>query len=258
MTDALPLFAALLVGLAGSAHCIGMCGGIVGTLDSCLKIRPPAVRVVYHLIYSLGRILSYAAAGAAVGVIGARLMSWFPPERAHTLGMVLSGVFIILFGLYVSGWWNGLTILEKQGGRLWQRIAPLTRRFLPIDRPHRAFALGMLWGWLPCGLVYSALAWAATTGGAVQGALLMAAFGIGTLPMLLMMGTAVAWLDRLRGNLAARRIAGSLLLLFGVLTVSGLVKPAHFHAGGRPPAQEHAGHAHDSSLGSIEHTRRIG
>ncbi|MDH3637735.1 MAG: sulfite exporter TauE/SafE family protein [Gammaproteobacteria bacterium] len=241
MTDSLPLIAAFFVGFAGSAHCIGMCGGIVGTLGSCL---PPARRPTllgYHLIYSLGRISSYVIAGALVGLAGHSLLSLFPPQRAHAIGFLVSGTFMIVLGLYLSGVWNGLALLEKQGGRIWQRVAPLTHRLLPIDRPRRALALGLLWGWLPCGLVYSALAWAATTGGPAQGAALMAAFGAGTLPMLMVMGTAATWLDRVRQNLTARRLAGGLILLLGVLTVTGLVNPIPSH-GPAADAAPHDGH----------------
>ena len=229
MTDSLPLIAAFLIGFAGSTHCVGMCGGIVGTLGACLPSQRPLARSVYHLTYSLGRISSYAAAGAVTGIAGHGLLSVLSPERARTVGFMVSGTFMIMLGLYLSGLWNGLSLLEEQGGRIWQRVAPLTRRLLPIDRPHRAFALGLLWGWLPCGLVYSALVWAAATGSAAQGAALMTAFGLGTLPMLMVMGTAATWLDRVRRNPTARRLAGGLILLFGVLTVTGIVNPVPSH-----------------------------
>jgi sulfite exporter TauE/SafE len=181
------------------------------------------------LLFSLGRIASYAVAGALVGLVGHGLLSLISPHRAQTVGFVISGAFMIMLGLHLAGAWRGLSVLEEQGGRLWQRVAPVTRRLLRIERPYRALALGLLWGWLPCGLVYSMLAWAAVTGSPGRSAALMAVFGLGTLPMLMLMGSAAAWLDGVRRNVKWRRWAGALVLAFGLLTVSGLISPVPLH-----------------------------
>jgi sulfite exporter TauE/SafE len=126
-------------------------------------------------------------------------------------------LFLVLMGLYLAGWWNALSRVERFGGLLWRRIEPLGRGLLPVRSVHQGFALGLLWGWLPCGLVYSALVWTVAAGGALQGASLMFAFGLGTLPNLLLMGVAAAQIQRWVRNPAIRAIAGALVILFGLM-----------------------------------------
>jgi sulfite exporter TauE/SafE len=223
MPSEITFVSAFLVGLLGSTHCIGMCGGIVGALTFGLKddIRRAPVRLFLYLAaYNIGRIASYAIAGALVGFLSAQIMHIAPPAQARLLARIVSGGFMVLLGLYLAGWWPGLTALERLGGKLWTRIEPYGRRFLPVDHPLKALALGLVWGWLPCGLVYSALAWSLASGDAVQGAALMLAFGLGTLPMLLAMGAAARWLGNVVRLVWVRRVAGILILLFGVYTLA--------------------------------------
>ena len=123
---------------------------------------------------------------------------------------------MILLGLYLAGWWSGLARVERAGGLLWKRIEPLGRRLLPVRSPWQALLLGMVWGWLPCGLVYSVLIWSLSAGGMLQGALLMGAFGLGTLPNLLLMGAAAGWLAGTLRQPLVRRIAGTLVILLGL------------------------------------------
>jgi sulfite exporter TauE/SafE len=216
------ILSAFLVGLAGSGHCVGMCGGIVGAL--CLGL-PQSVRAramalaPYLLLYNAGRISSYALAGAIAGGVGATLTSVAGPENARLAGRVLSGGFMVALGLYVAGWWPALALLERWGGALWRRIEPLARRLLPVRSPSQALAAGLAWGWLPCGMVYSALALALTAGSAATGAGVMAAFGLGTLPMLLVMGAAASRLAALARQPLARRIAGVFILGLGLWTL---------------------------------------
>lgn len=120
-------------------------------------------------------------------------------------------------GLYLAGWWNLLSHVERAGGVVWRRLEPLGRGLLPIRSARHAFVLGLLWGWLPCGLVYSALVWTVASGGALQGASLMLAFGLGTLPNLMLMGVAAAQLNRWTRQPLVRRIAGGLVMLFGLV-----------------------------------------
>src|SRR3989344_4393396 len=232
------LVSALLVGLLGSTHCLGMCGGIVGALTLGLHddIRRSPVRLFPYLsAYNIGRIASYAIAGALVGFLSAQILRIAPPEQARLIAKIITGGFMIALGLYLAGWWPGLAVLERLGGKLWVRIEPFGRRFLPVNHPLKALALGLVWGWLPCGLVYSALAWSLASGDAAQGAALMLAFGLGTLPMLLAMGAAARWLGQVARLVWVRRGAGVLILLFGVYT---LVAPGG-HAG---HGGEHASH----------------
>lgn len=221
------LVSAFLVGLLGSTHCLGMCGGIVGALTLGVKTAPSRWALLpYLLVYNTGRIASYALAGALLGFIGAQLLEWTTPVRAQSVGRAISAVFLFALGLYLTGWWRGLGVLERWGGKLWTRIEPLGRRLLPVTRLHQALLLGLLWGWLPCGMVYAALAWAFTGGSAAQGASLMLAFGLGTLPMLLAMGATARWLGALTRQAWLRTAAGVLLLGFALYT---LLAPAVHH-----------------------------
>lgn len=226
--------AALLVGLLGSVHCIGMCGGIVGLFGAGLQSANKKTflsRLPFWIAYNSGRIASYVVAGALVGYLGGRVLSMFDPARVHNLGLMFAGSFMIALGLYISGWWQGLQWLERGGSVVWRRIEPIGRRILQSSSPLRALGLGAVWGWLPCGLVYSVLAWSLTVGSAAGGALLMLGFGLGTLPMLLTMGAATDSLLRWRSNPRVRQLAGVVVILFGVLTFLGIVRPLHIDAG---------------------------
>jgi sulfite exporter TauE/SafE len=234
--DELSLLSAFLVGLFGSLHCVGMCGGIVGALSLG---RPAGARLWFPVLYNTGRIASYALAGALAGGLGAQLLDLIERPQARLVSATVTAAFMILLGLYLGGGWSALATLEKWGGWLWRRIEPFGRRLLPLRRPWQALGAGLVWGWLPCGMVYSVLAWALVSQGAAQGAALMAAFGLGTLPMLLALGLAADRLNAVTRNPVVRRLAGALLIAFGlytlVTTITGAGHGPHAAAG-------HAGH----------------
>jgi hypothetical protein len=218
----LELASAFVVGLLGGVHCVGMCGGIVAALTFGL---PPERRsalgglLPYLLAYNAGRIVSYAAAGAIMGAAGVLLAGFLPVEVAQRALLVVAALFMVAMGLYLAGWWRGLARLEAAGGALWRRIEPLGRGLMPVRRPGQAFALGLLWGWLPCGLVYSVLVWAVSSGSALQGMLLLLAFGLGTLPNLLAMGAAAGLVARYAREPWVRATAGALVVAFGLYTL---------------------------------------
>lgn len=211
------LLAAFLVGLLGGVHCVGMCGGIVAALS--LGSRTPAGVTPWSLLlsYNLGRIASYSVAGALAGGAGWFAARLLDVHQAQLWLQLLAAAFMIALGLYLAGWWQGLARVERAGAMLWRRIEPLGRRFMPVRSPGQALVLGGLWGWLPCGLVYSVLIWSLSAGGLVQGALLMAAFGLGTLPNLLLMGAMAARLGQWMRKPWVRALAGALVAGFGVL-----------------------------------------
>ena len=212
------LLGAFVVGLLGGVHCLAMCGGIVGALtlgQGGARASEPGFWLL-QLAYNLGRLTSYVVAGALAGGLGLLLASAGPLGQAQKLLNLLAGLFMILLGLYLAGWWGGLARVERAGGLLWKHIEPLGRRLLPVRSPWQALLLGMVWGWLPCGLVYSVLIWSLAAGGMMQGALLMGAFGLGTLPNLLLMGAAAGWLAGTLRRPAVRRIAGFLVILLGL------------------------------------------
>lgn len=219
------LFAAFLVGLTGGVHCVGMCGGIVGALTLGLPSpseRSALSRWPFLLAYNGGRIASYVAAGLLIGGIGAWAAHLVLVHRAQLTLQVLAGLFMVLLGGYLAGWRPVLGYLERAGGRLWRRIEPLGRRLLPIRSPAQALVVGMVWGWLPCGMVYSVLVWAMAAGGAIPGGLLMLAFGLGTLPALLAMGMAASTLASFVQQRWVRYTAGALVAGFGLYKI-GLV-----------------------------------
>jgi sulfite exporter TauE/SafE len=214
-----PLLAAFLVGLLGGTHCFGMCGGIVGALSSGLSLQLQTSRwrlVAAQLAYNGGRISSYVFAGALLGLFGqqlgeAGLLQGFP------LGRMIGGVVMILFGIYLAGWWQSLLWLEKAGAHLWKYIEPFGRRYIPVRSAGQAFLLGLVWGWLPCGMVYAVLALALASGSGAEGGLLMLAFGLGTLPALLGMGLAYNTLSRFIRDPRIRMLAGIIVIVMGIL-----------------------------------------
>lgn len=211
------LTAALLAGLLGGGHCVGMCGGIVGAVTMTLPGSKP--KLPFVLAYNLGRIGSYGVAGVIAGAVGASsffLDHVLPVEKVL---YALASLMLVLLGLYLAGIWRVLTRLEALGGRLWQHLQPYSKRLLPVRTLPQSLMLGVLWGWLPCGLVYSVLVAAVATGSPVQGGLLMLAFGLGTLPTLLAMGMAAVRLKKLLQNLWFRRLSGLLIAGFGLLAL---------------------------------------
>lgn len=227
MVPDLTLVSAFLVGLLGSTHCLGMCGGIVSAFTFSVRAdlrRSPWALSPYLLAYNAGRIASYGIAGFIAGAVGAGAFGVLPSEAGMQAARIVSAGFMIALGLYLAGWWPGLQVLEKWGGALWKHIEPMGRRFLPVDHPLKAMAIGLVWGWLPCGMVYAMLVGALASGSAGQGSLLMLAFGVGTLPMLLAMGVTAEWLKDFVRRPWVRRSAGLIILFFGLYGIfnSGL------------------------------------
>jgi len=218
--------ALFLVGLLGGGHCVGMCGGIVGAL--ALQGNGARPRWPLHLAYNAGRIASYAIAGAIVGALGSLTLVAGPTLPLRQGLYLLASLMLVAMGLYLIGMTGSLAWLERAGQGIWRRIQPLTARFLPVRGVAQALPLGLLWGWLPCGLVYSALVSALATGSALRGAGAMLAFGLGTLPNLLLAGYAFVRFRSFAQARAVRLLSGLLVLGFGLV---GLWRAANFPAG---------------------------
>jgi sulfite exporter TauE/SafE len=228
MEQPITLISALLVGLFGGVHCAGMCGPIVGALSAGVDKQSGqrfGARLLFQFLYNTGRIASYTLAGALFGLLGHVAMHSVFYNQAQTALQVIAAIFMFALGLYLAGWWFGLQRLERLGTYVWKRIEPLGRRFLPIRNGGQALVVGLIWGWLPCGMVYSALAWSMSGGSAGQGALLMLSFGLGTLPNLLGLGLLASTLQPVLNSKLARRIAGVLVMLFAVWLVVKLGMP---------------------------------
>ncbi|MCC5883738.1 MAG: sulfite exporter TauE/SafE family protein [Halomonas sp.] len=210
-----PLLAAFVFGLLGGAHCIGMCGGIMSALTFAVppSMRSPARLSGLLLGYNLGRIASYMIAGALVAALGT-VFALTPTTRV--ILQLFAAVMLILMALYIANWWKGLLKVEALGRHLWRHLEPIGKRLMPVVSLPQAIGLGAIWGWLPCGLVYSMLAWSLATADPLTGAALMGAFGLGTLPSLLVTGFAARQLGTLIRHPATRTFAALTIIAFAV------------------------------------------
>ncbi len=208
---------ALFVGLIGSGtHCLGMCGGIMGALSVNIR-RDGRSACPYLLAYNLGRVMSYTLAGAVLGGLGHGLVAAVPGAAVASLGDRIAALFMVALGLFLGGWWRVLGRLEAWGARGFAYIRPLGERLMPVTRLPQALALGVLWGFLPCGLVYSVLAWALASGSALKGAALMAIFGLATAPGLLTLGGTQRLALVLRKR-SVRQALAALVVVYGLVS----------------------------------------
>lgn len=227
MMDWPVLLTAFLLGLFSSAHCVGMCGGIMGALSMAVPAGAVGRRLFILCSYNVGRLFSYVLMGALVGLFSQQITA-----SGGAVGLRwLAGLLLIAMGLYLANWWRGLTYLESTGRYLWAYLQPLGKRVMPVDNPLKGLLLGALWGWLPCGLVYSALAYGMAQGHWTRSALVMLAFGIGTLPSLLLAGIAAQQLADILQRRQLRWMMAVSIILFGIWTLwGGTGGHAHHHA----------------------------
>lgn len=225
-------FVAFSIGLLSIVHCLGMCSGIVGALSFSLPddIQRNRQRLLpFILSYNLGRIFSYTLAGIVLGLLSTEIFQFASPQYGHKILQWVSAAVLLLIGLHVSGWFKRLNIIEKVGQPLWRKLEPLGRRMLPVQTLPQAFFFGVVWGWLPCGLVYSALIWAASAGNPLESGALMLLFGLGTLPTVVTAGILTNWLRHLTQQPNFRRTAGVLLIILAVFSPFYSLGPNHNH-----------------------------
>jgi sulfite exporter TauE/SafE len=214
---------AFVVGLLSAMHCIGMCGGVAGALSYSL---PPETRNdpgrlgIFVLVFNLSRIGSYALAGAVWGGFGGGLMALGAHAWLFEGVRVLAAGIMVCIGLYIGGWFPRFAMIEGLGRPLWRRLEPIGRRLLPVRTLPRAALFGMIWGWLPCGLVYSMLLSTPAQGGVLAGALYMGLFGAGTLPILAAGGLFAGRLYRLGQDRRFQVVAGIGVMALGLLTLN--------------------------------------
>jgi len=227
-----------MIGLLGSVHCIGMCGGIVSALSVTPAARKPFPVAVIATgtpsaqqadllrvaAYNTGRIGSYMVAGAIAGGIAQSVRTLSAVSTLQIGGYWLANLMLVALGLYLMDAWRGLTRLESAGQLVWRRVQPLTKHLLPADTPARMLTLGALWGWVPCGMVYSVLLTAMLTGSALSGASVMLAFGLGTLPMLATLGMLSGRVREWTRRRSVRTASGAVIIAFGLL---GLLRAAN-------------------------------
>jgi sulfite exporter TauE/SafE len=232
MENPLTYTSAFLLGLFSTIHCVGMCGGIIGALSLSLPadIRNNKARMLMFITtYNTGRILSYSFAGLVAGAIGTGVLASAGFDQGHAVLRAIGVAMMVAIGLYLAGWLPQLAIVEKIGVPVWKKLEPIGRKLLPVASLPKALAYGLIWGWLPCGLVYFVLLWALTAGNAVEGAFTMLAFGLGTMPTLLATGFMTSWLTRFARSSRARQVVGLLII---AMAVGSLYLPMGDHLAG--------------------------
>jgi uncharacterized protein len=212
VTDAVLPLALFVLGLASGAHCLGMCGGIVTAFASPRVLVRKEDLWKRQFAFNGGRLTSYALAGFAAGAFGSAGAWVAGALPLQTALYVLANVLLVCIGLHLAGLWTPLRWMENTGTPLWRLVQPLAARFAAGGN---AWLAGMAWGWLPCGLVYSALAAAVFAGSPLRGTLAMLAFGLGTLPWLLAAGMLAQRLRLWTSRPAIRITAGSVVATFG-------------------------------------------
>lgn len=243
---------ALAMGFLGSPHCMGMCGGIVTAFGISMKNLSPQKRGMLIATYHTGRLMSYMALGLIATIFGETVLA--PFMTGNALPRIVLGLAIVFASLLMLGL-PFLNHLEKMGLGLWNRLATIRQKVLPMDSLPKALGAGLLWGLLPCGLVYGALVMAmsvaATGHEPIMGVLFMLAFGLGTLPMLIMTGATLSWLQQKVKTFNLRKFSGAVMLISGLFvmlspTVMHLMH-GHHHGG-------HAHHNHEHSHEPHEHS----
>lgn len=223
---------AFAMGLVSSLHCIGMCGSIIGTLTLSLptEVRDKKVRLFsFVLNYNIGRISSYAMAGALIGLLEMMLSLPFAQGHGHRVLQLLSATVMASAGLYIAGWFPRFAYIEKIGSKFWKKIEPFGRKLMPIKTRLHAFLFGVVWGWLPCGLVYAALALAAATGDSLRSSLTMLAFGLGTLPAVIGVGIMTSALTRLARMKHFRLLVGLFMITLALFSAMPWLYPMRLH-----------------------------
>lgn len=231
MLDLSALFTAFLVGLLGSGHCFGMCGGLAAGLGNLPVSNgtndhtqlPAKPRASSAFLFNIGRILSYAGLGL--------LSAWILSSLGHTLNipkwsMILrfaTAVMIFLIGVQFLFNWQTLAGIERLGAKVWKLVLPIAVWASSLPGGTGRLLLGLCWGLLPCGLVYSVLLTASAAGSPVSGAAVMLAFGAGTLPSMLGMSLAAPALAALLSDKWTKKLMGAALILLAVLSVSLMV-----------------------------------
>ncbi len=213
--ESLSLLAIFMSGFLSGGHCVGMCGGLSSAF--VLQIPKHMKRLPMIFLLNFGRIFSYVVIGVLLGAL-TQFAIGLQQDRTLQLGLfAIANGLLILMGLYLAGFSHGIQKLEIIGKPIWKKLNPILGKFLPIRSYSGSLMAGVLWGWLPCGLVYTASTYALTSGSALQGGLIMLAFGLGTLPNLLMIGFLASSIKRFFQHKMVRIVAGLMVIAIAVV-----------------------------------------
>jgi sulfite exporter TauE/SafE len=221
MLENISISLAFLLGISSSFHCIGMCGGIISALSLSLpaETRGQPIRL-FGLIcaYNFGRITSYTIAGGLAGYLVYLSPVSSMTSAAYLAFQILATGFLIALGLHIAGWLPQMKKIEMIGLLLWKYLQPLGRRFIPANTIPRSLMIGLIWGWLPCGLVYSVLLWTLSSADPIKGASYMFMFGLGTLPSMIITALFSDSIIRASSFTKLRKFAGVLIIMLGLTT----------------------------------------
>ncbi len=219
---------AFVMGIFSSLHCIGMCGSIVGMLTFSLdsRIRENKKRLLpYVLSYNFGRICSYVVAGLMVGTLQYVFRLPILNIDGYRVLQSFASAFMISAGFYIAGWFPKFAYIEKIGAQLWTYLEPIGRKLIPVRSLNKAFLFGTIWGWLPCGLVYTALALSATAGDFYKSGITMLAFGLGTLPAVMGVGIITNALSRISRMQKMKSLIGIFFISMAILSAFPQIYP---------------------------------
>lgn len=220
-----PLVAsAFLMGLFGGAHCVAMCGGVVGVLCGAApkSEQKKLAQAPYWAAYNGGRVAAYSLLGLLFGSLGTLSTGVFPLDSVRLALRGVAAVCMLAVGLHLAGLPSMVKVLESVGTPIWRKLGPVTQKLLPLRTPWHALGVGGLWGLMPCGLLYGALALAASAESPVLGAETMLAFGLGTLPVMLTVSALAGGVARFTARAWVRRVAGAVVLAFGLWSSAGV------------------------------------
>jgi sulfite exporter TauE/SafE len=219
------LLAAFLLGLGSAPHCMAMCGGIASALLIGARQQTPAVLASDQpatsalgdaCLFGSGKLLGYMCLGLLAGTGGYLLTG----AHQSMFGLLrgLAGILMILMGVHTAGWWRGLSRFERLAFQLW---APLLERAraLRLDSNRNKLLAGVFWGFLPCGIVYTVLLMAMTSGSLIKGMMIMLVFGIGTMPFVLAAGGMLQMGARWLRATGVRTALGLILISFGAVSL---------------------------------------
>ena len=208
------LFSSFMLGFLGGVHCVGMCGGLCAAFS--LQLPPNISRHKLIILLNLGRLTSYIIIGALFGLFGQLGTNTVVGNEIRAVLFVVAQILLIFAGLYLSGLFAGFAKIESVGKPIWRKLQPIMHKFLPIQSVSGSLIVGALWGWIPCGLVYSVSATALSSGHGLSGALIMLAFGLGTLPNLFAVSLFAAQIKNFFQNKKIRLVAGLIIVLWAV------------------------------------------
>lgn len=218
-------FTAFLIGIAGSTHCIGMCSSIIIILS--INVKDINKKIYFITCYNVGRIFSYSIIGLIGGIFGTTVFNLSNNFILASIIKLFSGTIITLLGLYLLGLSNKFLFIEKSLSKIFYNLTPLYKKIIPIKTYWKALLIGLLWGYIPCGLVYSVFIWALSSGNIIKSCLLMTFFGLGTLPSIISIGYSQFFIKKINNYKIIKNIINILIISFGIFTILTAFSKCH-------------------------------